>query len=189
MLCIDGVTGVGKTTQIGMYRNLLRSQNKDHKLFMFEEVDETSETNTQLIEITEYLRENPESIALCDGSMATDIADDMANNMLQDDIWDKHQSNLQRYAAMSSEFNIVNILLTPTDFDMCQKRLDKRCNVFGGEEVNIENVEHLKRTSAILKRFDDSILTTNISFHNIEVSPDDSMLDVHAKIKEIVKKA
>jgi len=32
-------------------------------------------------------------------------------------------------------------------------------------------------------------LTTNISFHNIEVSPDDSMLDVHAKIKEIVKKA
>ena len=187
MLCIDGVTGVGKTTQINMYRNLLKSKGIDYKIFVFKEVDEVGETNSQLIDIIEYLRSNPGSVALCDGSMATDIADDMANNMLQDDIWDRHQNNLQLYASMNQEFNIKNILMTPKDLDMCKERLEKKKLIFNQDIEEIENMEHLRKTAFILRDFDDNTLTTNISFYNIEIDRNDSMLQIHKKILEITK--
>jgi hypothetical protein len=189
MLCIDGVTAVGKTSQIGLYRNFLRKELRDYKIFELTEVDNPQETKEKLLKITQYLRENPNSTALCDGSMATDIADDMANNMLSEDIWEKHQQNLQIYASMSQEFKITNILLAPTDLRMCNKRLEKKKIIFNIESSDIENIEHLRRTVNVLRNFDDNTLTTNIRFYTIDVDINDSMLDIHEKIKKITLKA
>jgi hypothetical protein len=189
MLCIDGVTAVGKTSQIWLYRNFLRKELRDYKIFELTEVDNPQETKEKLLKITQYLRENPNSTALCDGSMATDIADDMANNMLSEDIWEKHQQNLQIYASMSQEFKITNILLAPTDLRMCNKRLEKKKIIFNIESSDIENIEHLRRTVNVLRNFDDNTLTTNIRFYTIDVDTNDSMLDIHEKIKKITLKA
>lgn len=188
ILCIDGVTGVGKTSQIGLYRNLLKTQGIKHKIFELIEVDDPESTKNKLLEISEYLRKNKNSVVLIDGSIATDIADDMANNMLKEDIWAKHQQNLQIYASMNSEFNIFSILLTPVDVTMCKDRLDKKHDIFGEEISEIDNITHLKRTSEMLRNFDNSVLTTNTSFSNIDIERQDSMLEIHKKIIEITKK-
>lgn len=175
--------------QIGLYRNLLKSKDKDYKIYELTEVDDPVETASILLQMSQYLHDNPDTTILCDGSIATDIADDMANNMLSEDIWDKHQSNLQVYASMNQSFNIVNILLTPTNIDMCRKRLEKKRDIFGQEISELDNIEHLRRTANLLKTFDDNALTTNISFYNIQVDESDSMLEIHKKILDIISKA
>ena len=187
VLCIDGATGVGKTTQIVLFRNLLNSLGIDNKVFSLKEVDDLQYTKDQLIGITEYLRENPDSVVLVDGSIATDIVDDIVTNMLKEDVWNKHQENLQIYASMNSEFNFVNVLLTPKDVQMCYDRVQKRTEIYKQEAVEVENVDHLRRTVHALEIFDNNVLTTNIKFHNIKIDKSDSILEIHEDIKNIVK--
>ena len=187
VLCIDGATGVGKTTQIILFRNLLKSLGIETRIFSLKEVDDIQYTRDQLIGISEYLKENPESVVLVDGSMATDIVDDVVRNMLKEDIWDRHQSNLQLYESLNNNLNFVNILLTPIDITMCHKRITKRTDVYRESQVDLENVEHLRRTSIALENFDNSTLAINIKFHNIRVDNFDSMLDIHNGIKDIIK--
>jgi len=187
VLCIDGATGVGKTTQIVIFRNLLNSLGVQNKVFTLKEVDDLQYTKDQLIGITEYLRENPESVVLVDGSIATDIVDDIVTNMLKEDVWNKHQENLQIYASMNSEFNFVNVLLTPKDVQICYDRVKKRTEIYKHDAVEVENVDHLKRTVHALEIFDNNVLTTNIKFHNIKIDESDSILEIHENIKNIVK--
>ena len=187
VLCIDGATGVGKTTQIIIFRNLLNSLNIPNKVFSLKEVEDISYTKDQLIAISEYLRENPDSVVLVDGSIATDIVDDITTNMLKEDVWSKHKDNLQVYASMNSEFNIVNVLLTPNNIQMCYARIKKRTEVYNHEAVEIESEEHLRKTAIGLETFDNNVLTTNIKFHNIRVREDDSILEIHKSIQDIVK--
>lgn len=189
VLCIDGATGVGKTTQIVLFRNLLKSLGIQTKTFSLKEVDDIEYTKDQLIAISKYLKDNPDSVALCDGSIATDIVDDVVRNMLKEDVWDKHQSNLQLYESLNSDLSFVNILLTPTDIKMCYKRVNKRTTVYNESDVELENEEHLSRTAKALENFDNSTLAINIKFHNIRVDSTDSMLDVHNSIKNTIKES
>lgn len=189
VLCIDGATGVGKTTQIVLFRNLLISLGIESKVFSLKEVDCIGYTRDQLIGISEYLKENPKAVAICDGSVATDIVDDTVRNMLKEDIWSKHQSNLQLYESLNGALSFVNILLTPIDVMMCYERVKKRYEVYKEENVQIENADHLKRVSYALETFDNSTLAINIKFHNIKVDQYDSMLDIHESIKNIIKES
>jgi len=187
VLCIDGATGVGKSTQIVLFRNLLISLGINTKTFSLKEVDDIQYTKDQLIGISEYLAENPKSIVLVDGSIATDIVDDVVTNMLKEEVWSKHQSNLQLYESLNNTLNFVNILLTPIDIKLCYKRVNKRTTVYNENSVELENEEHLRRTAKALENFDNSILAVNMKFHNIKVDDLDSMLDIHNYIKEIIK--
>lgn len=189
VLCIDGTTGVGKTTQAIMFHNFLNSLGIKHKVFSLKEVDDIQYTTDQLVSITDYLNKNPDGIAICDGSIASDIVDDMVRNMLKEDIWTRHENNLQIYESLNNTFNIVNVLLTPKDVSMCYDRIKKRTEIYNDEEVEVENEEHLRRTASSLEIFDNNMLTNNIKFHNIKVSRSDSMLDIHQAIKNIIKES
>lgn len=187
VLCIDGIIGVGKTTQVIIFRNLLKSLNIPHKIISFREVDGTEFTKDQLMSISKYLKNEPMGVVICDGSVATDIVDDVANNMHRDELWQKHKDNLQIYESLNSQFNFINVLLTPINLELCERRLLKKANMSGESQVLLENKQHLMVTVKGLRDFDNSVLTWNIKFNNIDLHGDESITDIHNQIIDIIK--
>lgn len=187
VVCIDGIIGVGKTSQVIMLRNFLKSHGIPNKIVSLKEVDDTKETKDQLLGISDYLISEPNGIVICDGSIATDIVDDLANNMHSKDLWNKHKDNLQIYEDLNSRFNFVNIVLTPQNLDMCDSRLQKKANMSGEEKEELGNREHLAITAKGLKNFDNNMLTYNIKFNNIDLDGYENMTTIHNKILEIIK--
>lgn len=186
ILCIDGTTGVGKTTQIVLFCNLLKSHNIKYKVFSFGEAEDTLDTKKELLKLKDYLENNPEGLALCDGSIAADISDDIAKNMLKEDIWDKHQENLQICESINNTYNIINILLTPSNVMLCYDRIKKRSDIYHHDKVEMETPEHLKRVSNSLRMFDNNMWTLNMKFHNIDIDGSESMTTLHTKIQNTV---
>lgn len=188
VICIDGIIGVGKTTQVVIFRNLLKSHNIPHKVITFKEVDGTDFTTQQLLGISDYLEKEPDGMIICDGSIATDIVDDIANNINSKDLWSKHKNNLQIYESLNSRFNFVNVLLTPTNLELCDRRLQKKANMSGESKVMLENKQHLITTIQGLKQFDNSMLTMNIKFNNIELNGEENIMEIHKQITDIILK-
>lgn len=187
VICIDGIIGVGKTTQVVIFRNLLKSLDIPHKILSFKEVEGTEYTRNQLDSISEYLKNEPMGVIICDGSIATDIVEDIANNMHSKDLWSKHKDNLQIYEALNSKFNFINVLLTPTNLELCDRRLQKKANMSGESKVELENKQHLLTTVMGLRNFDNNTLTENISFQNIDLDGNENITDIHKKITDIIK--
>jgi len=187
VICIDGIIGVGKTTQVVVFRNLLKSLNIPHKILSFKEVEGTEYTKNQLVSIIDYFKEEPMGVIICDGSIATDIVEDIANHMHSKDLWTKHKDNLQIYESLNSQFNFVNILLTPTNLELCDRRLRKKAEMSGESKVELENKQHLMVTAKGLRDFNNNTLTSNITFNNIDLDGDENITDIHNQILEIIK--
>lgn len=187
IICIDGIVGVGKTTQVVLFRNLLKLHDIPHKIISLSQVEDTEITKAQLLDISEYLTKEPEGVVICDGSIASDIVDDMAKNMLAQDLWEKHKDNLRIYEGLNNQFNFINILLTPMNLDICQDRSNKKAKMFRKEQQDIENIEHLRVTSHGLRNFDNNMLTYNIKFNNIDLFGGESINQIHDRVLEIVK--
>tara|TARA_R100000951_G_scaffold114561_2_gene119750 strand:+ start:71 stop:697 length:627 start_codon:yes stop_codon:yes gene_type:complete len=187
VICIDGIIGVGKTTQVIILRNLLKSLNIPHKILTFKEVEGTEYTKNQLESISEYLKENHMGVVICDGSIATDMVEDIVNHMHSEDLWAKHKDNLQVYESLNIHYNFVNVLLTPTNLELCDRRLQKKANMSGESKVELENKQHLMTTAQGLRNFDNNTLTENISFSNIDLDGDENITDIHNQILEIIK--
>jgi hypothetical protein len=188
VLCIDGILGVGKTTQVVIFHNLLKSNNIPHKVISFKEVDGTDFTAQQLKKISEYLKEEPDGVVLCDGSIAIDIVDDIVSNMYRSDLWTKHKDNIQAYESLNNQYNFVNVLLTPNDLDICDRRLKKKADMSGEEKVELNNKERLRLIINGLRQFDHSMLTCNVKFNNLNLDGHESIMDVHDQISEIIMK-
>lgn len=188
ILSIDGTTGVGKSTQISLMNKLLKSKGFNTKIFKFSEVENTNSTHDILLQIISYLKQFPDGIALCDGSIATDIVDDIVNNMSSHKIYNKHSENIQIYQSMSNSYDIINVLITPANIDMCYERIKKRTDIYKEKEVLLDSKEHLLKTALSLKNFDNSDISTNMKFNNIDIYPEDSMLDMHHQIIDLIEK-
>lgn len=186
VLCIDGIIGVGKTSQVIMFRNFLNSHGIPNKIITFTEVEDTNLTKNQLLGISEYLKNEPDGVVICDGSIATDIVDDIAKNMHSKDLWAKHKDNLQVYESLNSSFNFVNVLLTPNSLEMCDKRLQKKANMTGDKKTELTNPEHLLTTVKGLRNFDNNMLTYNIKFNNIDLNGSENLTQIHQKILQII---
>ena len=186
VLCIDGIMGVGKTTQVIILRNLLKSHNIPHKIISFEKTREVEFTKKQLLKIEDYLEKEPDGVVLCDGSIAIDIVDDIANNMHREELWAKHKDNVQIYESLNTKFNFVNVLLTPNNLDLCDRRLQKKANMSGEIKTELPNREKLKVVIQGLRQFDHSMLTLNLKFNYIDLDGNENIMDIHENIKQII---
>lgn len=189
VLCIDGILGVGKTTQIVLFHNYLKRREIDSKIFNFKEVDNIEYTKNLLNELDEWKQNNPDSIVLCDGSIATDIVDDLAHNLYGQAFWDKHKDNLQLYEKLNHKYNFINILITPKNIAICEERAQKKANMLNTKHEGLSQgeKEHLKITANGLKNFDSHMLTYNIKFYNIDIDDSETMLDVHHDVVKIIE--
>jgi thymidylate kinase len=183
ILCIDGAKGVGVSSQLSIMHNLLKSNNIQSKIFNLKEVDSIDNVKEVLLEMDLYLREN-DGVALCDGSVASYIVEDLAKNMSQQEINHKHGSNLQIYESLNKKYNFFNVLLTPLSIDICNNRLSKKTN----NNTLLDNEECFRRVTQGLKTFDKNLVTYNVKFHNIDILGDESILDIHNEIVNLIKK-
>ena len=188
VLCIDGIMGVGKTSQVMIFRNFLKSHEIPNKIISLKEVDDTNQTKNQLLSIENYFKQEPNGIVICDGSIATDIVDDIARNMHHNDLYDKHKDNLQLYEYLNNKFNFVNIVLTPENTDICESRLEKKAKMENKVKEELENKEHLMITAKGLQEFDSNMLTYNIKFNNINLDGTESIMQIHKQILDIIMK-
>lgn len=186
ILSIDGLVGVGKTSQINMLRMYLAQKNIDYKIFRFKSVDSVEYTQKQLLSILNYLEENPNSMAICDGSIATDIVDDIAIKKSKDFIYKKHAENLRVYKSINVKYKTLNILLSPQNIEFCKQRLEKRERIYSEKNTNLDNDVLLSKKKQIFDSFDYNMFSTNIKFTNIPVFQNESILEVFDKIKKIL---
>ena len=107
--------------------------------------------------------------------------------MSQDEIFNKHRKNIRDYEVLNKFFNFLNILLTPKDISMCSERINKRTDVYKEQEIELDSEERLGKVAKSLEVFDNNTIAINLKFHNIRVDRQDTMLDIHKDIKDIIK--
>ena len=183
VLCIDGVDGTGKTTQVAVFRNFLNSHQIPNKIIKLKETKDGQITHQKLMEISNYLNSVNDGVVICDGSIASDIVYDFASNTHQDKLYNKHKDNLQIYEDLNNKFNFVNILLSPINIEMCVDRLKKKKT---DESNEIKDLQHMSSINDGLKNFDNHMLTYNIKFHNVDLFGHESILDIHEQILNII---
>jgi len=185
VLCVDGILGVGKTAQVIMFRNFLNQHKIPHKIITLA-TKSVEDAKDQLKNINQYLITNPDHIVICDGSIASSIVQDIADNMHSNHLWDKHKDTLQLYEELNSRFNFINIILTPNNLDMCDERLRKKANMSGQIKEELVNKERLMVIANGLQRFNNNILTYNIKINNINMQGHENITDIHKKILGII---
>jgi thymidylate kinase len=185
VLCIDGILGIGKTSQVLLFCNLLKQHGILYKTFCL--TNNSDQINEQLLRISDFLDSNPNGIAICDGSIATSLVFDMVDNMHRDQLLQKHENNLRLYEVLNSKYNFVSILLTPNNIEICEKRLKKQAERIRGEVRIIENKDRTMTVAEGLRQLDNNMIAFNIKFDNINLMGDENITQVHNKIIDIIK--
>jgi len=188
VLSIDGIVGVGKTTQINMVRNLLKREGIDSKTFDFQKQISASDLKEKLLTVYNYIKNNQDTVVLLDGSVATTISQDYTNMMNYEQIYKKYKESIQIYEDMNSKFNFVNFILSPLDINMCDSRLVRKSNLFKTSLEIIENKSQLNTLKDALKNFQNLPFNWNISFNVLDIDEGDSIMTIHSSILTHIKK-
>lgn len=186
VICIDGILGSGKSTQINMIRNLLKKEGVESKIFEFNTDVSSDEIKKTLLSIEKYIKENENSIALCDGSIASFIANQQAQMIDYNNLLKNNSENIQIYEDLNTRLNFVNFIMQINNESFIQDRMDKKSKLLGLEAKKIENIEHLRLLNSAISNFKNLPFNWNIKFNILDIDKNDSILDIHRNIKDIL---
>jgi dTMP kinase len=172
-IVFDGCDGVGKTTQLNLLAELLKSKGKNVMVTKalggngsdfvqnqlraillsphFPSDDNASEEilfavadSRNLKFVEEFLSASPNNYVVQDRGMASHAVYCAAKNMTTQDIVSYHDKLYKQYINISEKYGSLNIILIPEKADLSLKRIKSR-----GESVvsRLENLEMQQRVS------------------------------------------
>jgi len=185
VICIDGISGVGKSSQTGLLYNLLKSHNIECFKVNFSSSN-SEDIMVNILDIQSLLRLHKDGIVICEGSIASHIVRDIVDNTHQDELFKKYNELIRIYRELNSNYNISNIILNPLNMEFCKKRLYDR-DKLNGTKTEF-NHERNSATSLGLSRFNNNVLSFNMDFESININGKENMLQVHNKIIDLIAK-
>lgn len=151
-ISFDGADGVGKTTQLNIFADMLRSrgknvkvtkalggdgqdfvQNELRKLLLSAEFPADDYENEEklfaisdsrnLDQSSRFLSTNSNSVVICDRGMCSHIVYSLAKNISVQELNSWHRDLYIRYQAMSETYGGLNVVLVPADAQMAMDRV------------------------------------------------------------------
>lgn len=177
---IDGVDGIGKTTQIRILYTSLKADGIPVKVLHLK--DNVKSALALSYEANEFLKENENGIVICDGSIARMIVVDDLAGISQQDLMEKYRSVIFEYEKLNHSYGVTNILMVTDDVQFCHNRILKRGKLANKEESGILDFEHEKDIVKGMKFFDSHIISKNLKFHVVEIESEDSILEIKEEI-------
>lgn len=177
---IDGVRGIGVTTQTNMLRLSLQKMGLSVKSLKMEKtVDSISKC---LSEIESIINENSNDVVVIEGSMARAISIDILSGMSQSLISDKYREIINKYEVLNHKYGIANILLISDDLKMCEDRIKKRKRLLNQQDMSDVDFNLEKDIVKHMNLLDNTTIIKSIKFHIINIEKDDYMLNVQDAI-------
>ena len=184
ILNIDGVEGVGKTTQLNIIAGYLK---KSEIPIQLNKIDETDESISKALARTEdFLKENPDGIVINDGTIANTIVQQLSTGNRWQDIENRHKDHLFHLECLNHTHGTANILLVPDNLETCDARLRRRQELFEQEVVGVGDTILQQTLMNGLMNFDNSVLSRNLKFHVLKVYDNESIMQVHKNILNLI---
>lgn len=184
---IDGVDGVGKTTQIDLlYKLFSENQKKILKITLEDTIESASECADKT---DQFLTENPGGMVIADGSIAKMIVSDYVGGLTKESILSKYGNVLHRFACLSQKYETANLLLINKNIQNSIANIEKREKVTANKNIKVD--KDLIREREVVRamfNFNDNAITKNIKFVAIEIDNDDYILDIQDKIWDYLTK-
>ena len=177
---IDGTEGLGKTTQVSMLVNFLKSKNIPYKIIHLEDnVESAGEACEKTIE---FLEKTPKGVVISDGSIARMMVIDLLSNIHRDKITQKYEKMIHDYEVLGHKYGVANILLVLEDTKEASNRVIKREKLLGNVSSGILSEFIEKDIIKALKNFNIYTLSQQIVFDVIKVDTNDSIIEVNGNI-------
>lgn len=185
IISIDGAEGVGQTTQI----NLLFKHFKDLDIpVLVNTLDDSIPSAFAMIKQTnKFLQQNPNGIVLNDGSIARMIVIDMSKLTHNKTLIEKYRLIMNEHEYLSHQYGMGNILLVPDDIEFCKKRLIRRAKLKKEKTPNLNQLYHQMDIVRGMRFFNNHVISRDVNFNIIDISDDESMLQIHNKVLNLLK--
>lgn len=177
---IDGVDGIGKTTQINML--MVRLSQKNIPLLNLQLTD-TLQSGLDCAQQTwDFLKQNPDGIVITDGSIAKMLVLDLLNGISSNEIIEHYRTLLHEHECLNHRYGMANILLIMDDMDTCNGRILKRNKL--NKTIGVEITDFTKERQIIrsLRQFNTNIISRSLDFHVIETDDSQSIIEVYEEI-------
>lgn len=177
MVSVDGVRGVGKSTQTSYLCNLLAQ--KYPKV-----IRKTINNNSLEIieECMDILDKDSETVIVVDGFISRDIIYDWSHNMPLLEIEEKYKDLIHKLRVLDHKYRTLSIILNPDRLDWCRDRFFKFLSLREMPLVEYSLAEESNLLSGF-RRFDNLSITQNLKFNLIDVFEDESIMEISKKIQ------
>jgi thymidylate kinase len=182
---IDGLDGIGKSTQTNVLAVHLNKNNIPYKIIQLE--DNLENITKCLQQTKDFLLLNPSGIVISDGSIAKAMVLELIAGISQPIIVEKYRKVIHEYECLAHQYGMANLLLVSTDIDMCQRRIEKREKLLGNHIEKNTNHSHENHVIRLLRTFDSHTLSRSLKFNVINIEENNSILDVHRLIVDSLK--
>jgi len=175
ILNIDGVNGIGKTTQINM---LVMSLRAFKPVLVTYQEDTIESALDSAVKIWEFLEKHPDGLVLGDGSIARMIVIDILNGIPRPEVVEKYRSVISEYERLNHKYGILSVLMVTDDIGFCHDRLIRRGKLLKKPEVGIDSLQKEAEIMKGMRYFDANSISKQLVFQVFEVDKEDSMLDI-----------
>jgi len=218
MITVSGSDGCGKSTQLNILKMTLEAKGAithNTRLLGGDKTDDfqlalrtvllhdkfpsnSVELEEQLFAMTDlegikiarkFLENTPNGIVLKDRGACDHLVYALAKGMTLDALEKCHADVIKAEEIINQDFGALNLILVPDNVSWPLERIKKRALTTGEPIVErLENLENQERVIAFLQQVQNYDILRNLNFEVIILSEDDSILDVKAKVEEVLKK-
>lgn len=179
IISIDGTKGSGKTSQIGMLARLFKTS--DIPCLVVGAGKDAASGQLSIQKIRTFIAENPNGIAILDGSIARMMVADLMIGKQKEAVIDEYKHLTHAYERLDHEFGIAAFLMIMDDLGEGERRLVKRKALLG---IDTENYDPAYEADIVngMRFFNNHVASKNMTFRIIEINNDDTMMDVNRNL-------
>lgn len=171
ILAVEGMPGVGKTTQITLLKNYLEETYKNHNFQVFRTNPEDILSVIKINEDIDKFLEKQDNIAIMDGTVAsTVILSDVQQNHYGSSI-DQLDLEIKSYLNLIHKYRTINCLISCDSVDYLKERTGL-------------NTVYLDTFWKGFYYFEQSQIASNLNYLRVDIRKDDKILMVFDKIKK-----
>lgn len=171
ILAIEGIVGVGKTTQALLIKNYLENTYKNHYFQVFRQDRQDKDSILNLNKEIDIFLEKPENIAILDGTVASVV--------IESDIQSNHygtsiqllDTEVKSYLNLMHKYRTINCLIVPNELEFLKTRTDLNSNQL---DVIIKGFHY----------FEQSQVASSLNYLRVHILSTDKIITVFEKIKK-----
>jgi thymidylate kinase len=137
----------------------------------------------------QFLKKNPNGIVLKDRNLASHLCYALAKGMTLEQITECHKDVIHKEKILNQDYGTLNLIFIADNVSWPIERIKKR-SIESGEPIveRLENIDNQLRVMEFFRQVKDYSIFQGLNFEVIELSEDDAILDVKAKVEKVLEK-